>query len=92
MALGHSLVEVGRPQEAIEHLELAAGQVDESPEVAEPLAGARFELARILWDTDVASRPRAMALATAAHATYVAKGSSPAREELERWLASHRSE
>jgi tetratricopeptide (TPR) repeat protein len=89
LVLGHALLEVGRPREALEHLEHGVAHADDA-EAPARVATGRFDLARVLWDADPSARARAVELATKAREHWAVHGRAPARERVEAWLASHR--
>lgn len=87
-ALGKDLIDQRRPAEAARTLEKALAIREQSEPNPEMVAETRFALARALWD-EGAQRPRALALAEQARATY-AKLPQHAGDltEIDRWTAA----
>src|SRR5262249_18466539 len=83
VGVGRAALALGRPADAIAPLEEAlAGEA-----TAEEHAGARFALARALWDAR-RDRGRARALATEAEAAYAGPRLEAKRAAVRAWLAS----
>jgi eukaryotic-like serine/threonine-protein kinase len=88
--LGAALLDLGRPADALPHLERALEIRTSATPAERDLGDTERHLARALWETG-GDRKRARALAEAALARFVALGEiagEPVRE-LETWLAGH---
>jgi len=89
--LGVALAGLGRTDEAIAALQDAV-RIRTSEQVApDLLATSQFALAKALWASDEALRPRAVQLAERAHETFAEQTTNPERlADVEAWLAEHR--
>ncbi len=85
------LVRAGARDEAVAALERAVALYQRGEGDPRASAGARFALARVLWDR-AAERPRALELASAARAELDGLGDAAAaeRKPIEAWLAARR--
>jgi serine/threonine protein kinase/tetratricopeptide (TPR) repeat protein len=89
IGVGGSLTDEGKPLEAIPYLEKALKHLEVAKGPAESLASGQFELARALWDAGK-EHQRAIALAKAAHTTFLATHYEPDAQRVADWLSAHK--
>jgi tetratricopeptide (TPR) repeat protein len=89
---GQALLELRSPTEALAPLERALKIFSSSEGNPLALAGARFTLARALWDVapdEGRDRPRAHELASLARAAYAEANYAEGLDEVDAWLREH---
>lgn len=88
--LGVVLERSGDVQAALVHWERALASYEKEGVMLPELAGARFDIARVLWDTK-RDRKRALELARSAAVTYAEIGdhAKEERQAVDDWLTAH---